>query len=441
MKGAAGSPYAITDYYDVNPYLADNPSGRMAEFDALVQRTHSHALKVILDFVPNHVSRDNVNFGRDDDSSEHWKAENDFYYYPGQELSLPVDFVPSNGFDAPYREYPARATGNNCFCANPSVHDWFETVKLNYSAFHTPTWDKMLDILCFWAERGVDGFRCDMVELVPQEFLTWIISEMKKRYPSLVFIAEVYGKDAYRSYLNNVGFDCLYDKSGLYDILHAIVHHNVHEDHMPVELWCSAKRITGNWQYLGDLQEGMLNFMENHDELRLASDNFAVRASNGFAALAVSLLFNNAPFLLYSGQEVGERGMDEEGYSGRDGRSTIFDWWKSHSQTVLWNHIHRLSELDEEDKIILDKYLSLLNLARTNCFSTGATYDLCFCNVSSPGFDPDRHFAFLRYDDKSCYLVVCNFACHDSHVTIDIPIRGTSRTVDVPAFDCYIEQL
>lgn len=441
VKGEAGSPYAITDYYDVNPYLADNPDERMAEFDALVQRTHNHSLKVIMDFVPNHVSRDNVNFGADDDKTVHWKAENDFYYYPGQELRLPVDFVPRNGFEEAYREFPARATGNNCFNAAPSMNDWYETVKLNYCDFHTGTWDKMLDILCFWAERGVDGFRCDMVELVPPEFMKWLISEMKSRYPSLIFIAEVYGKDGYRSYLNNVGFDCLYDKSGLYDILQAIVYHNVHEDHMPMELWYSTRRITGNWQYLGDIQEGMLNFLENHDEQRLASEGFAAKPSNGFAALAVSLLFNNASFMLYSGQELGERGMDEEGYSGRDGRSSIFDWWKPRSQSVLWNFIHGLGELEGEDKIIFDKYLSLINLSHSKIFSSGMTYDLCFCNVSSPGFDLDRHFAFLRYDDMECCLAVCNFGPRDSHITVDIPVRDTSVTLDVPAFDCIIEKL
>lgn len=413
----------------------------MDEFDALIRRTHSHGLKLILDFVPNHVSRDNVNFGRDDDCSVHWKAENDFFYYPGQELTLPVDFVPSNGFDAPYREFPARATGNNCFNASPSINDWYETVKLNYCDFHTKTWDKMLDILCFWADRGVDGFRCDMVELVPPEFLKWLIASVKERYPSLLFIAEVYDRNGYRNYLNNVGFDCLYDKSGLYDILRDIVRHNVHESHMPMELWYSTRRITGNWQYLGDIQDSMLNFLENHDECRLCSDAFASEASKSFAALAVSLLFNNAAFMLYSGQEVGERGMDEEGYSGPDCRSTIFDWWKSRSQSVLWDWAHGVASIDEKDKVIMDKYLYLIGLAKNKTFSCGRTYDLCFCNVSSPGFDLDRHFAFLRYDDDDCYLAVCNFSGKESTMTLDIPIMGKTKTVTVAPFDCTIERI
>ena len=58
VKGRAGSPYAICDYYDVNPYLADVPEARMQEFEELIKRVHDAGLKIIIDFVPNHVARD-----------------------------------------------------------------------------------------------------------------------------------------------------------------------------------------------------------------------------------------------------------------------------------------------------------------------------------------------------------------------------------------------
>ena len=176
VKGKAGSPYAICDYYDVNVYLADNPEDRMSEFESLINRTHEAGLKVIIDFVPNHVSRDygkiiptagHPVLGAEDDKTVHWKAENDFYYYPGQQLVLPTP-IPA-GMEA-YSEFPAMATGNNCFNPAPGINDWYETVKINYGDTHTSTWDKMWDIIDFWAAKGVDGFRCDMVELVPPEF-------------------------------------------------------------------------------------------------------------------------------------------------------------------------------------------------------------------------------------------------------------------------------
>ena len=333
VKGKAGSPYAICDYYDVNPYLADNPDKRIEEFESLIERSHAAGLKVIMDYVPNHVSRDYGKvtktegrpvLGESDDKSVHWKSENDFFYYPGQSLTLPTP-VPKGM--KPYYEMPAMATGNNCYSPNPGVNDWYETVKINYGDSHTGTWDKMLDILLYWASKGVDGFRCDMVELVPVEFMKWLIAEVKKQYPSVIFIAEVYKKELYGEYVRYVGFDFLYDKSGLYDTLRTVVEKNINDNGMPVELWQSATGITRNWQFLSDLQPYMLNFLENHDEQRFASDFFGKDANKTFAPLYVSLYLNTAPFMVYFGEEVGEAAMKEEGFSGKDGRTTIFDWW------------------------------------------------------------------------------------------------------------------
>ena len=265
VKGNAGSPYAICDYYDVNAYLADDPDKRMEEFEALIKRSHDAGLKVIMDFVPNHVSRDygkvkpskgHPVLGAEDDRSVHWRPENDFFYYPGQRLTLPSP-VPA-GYE-PYEEFPAMATGNNCYNANPGVNDWYETVKINYGDNHTPTWDKMYDIIDFWASKGVDGFRCDMVELVPKSFMKWMIAKAKAAHPSVIFIAEVYKKEEYNEYIRSVGFDYLYDKSGLYDTLKSIVDKSVNDNGMPVELWQSTSGITRNWQFLGDIQPYMLN--------------------------------------------------------------------------------------------------------------------------------------------------------------------------------------
>ena len=190
VKGEAGSPYAITDYYDVNPYLATNPDARMEEFLQLVKRTHRHGMKVIMDFVPNHVARDYRShlpgvhsLGADDDTSVHWSPENDFFYYPGEPLRLPEPF---NG--PGYFEYPAKASGN-CFSPAPGINDWYETIKINYCDFHTRTWDKMYAIVHYWALKGVDGFRCDMVELVPPAFMQWLIAKIKLEFPHIVFIA------------------------------------------------------------------------------------------------------------------------------------------------------------------------------------------------------------------------------------------------------------
>ncbi len=428
VKGRAGSPYSITDYYDVNPYLADEPENRMEEFHKLVERTHAAGLKVIIDFVPNHVARDYGRFaaahpaptgmaalGESDDKSVHWKDSNDFFYYPGIPLALPIQ-------DQTYMEMPAMASGNS-YTSSPGVNDWYDTIKLNYCDSHTETWEKMYDIVNFWAGQGVDGFRCDMVELVPQAFFKWLISRIKKDRPNLLFVAEVYQKTLYSKYIREIGFDLLYDKSGIYDTLRTIVEKNAKDSGVPVEDWQSAKRITWNWQSLGDLQPYMLNFLENHDEQRFASDFFGCDARNSYAALYTALYMNNAPFMLYAGEEVGERGMDNEGFSGRDGRTSIFDWWAPSSLTRLYKYIHgEKKALTPEEETMLDTYRKALKFAaEDNAVSKGTFYDLCYCNYASDGFNPDRHFAFLRDFEDETLLIVCNFSKNDADMKISIP--------------------
>lgn len=440
VKGKAGSPYAICDYYDVNPYLADNPQDRLTEFEQLIKRTHEAGLKLVIDFVPNHVSRDygKVNpvpghpvLGAEDDKTVHWKAENDFYYYVGEKLTLPTP-VPKGM--KPYEECPAMATGNNCYNPSPGINDWYETVKINYGDNHTATWDKMYDIIDFWAGKGVDGFRCDMVELVPPQFFKWLISSIKAKYPETIFIAEVYKKELYGEYIREIGFDYLYDKSGLYDTLRTVVEKNVNDNGMPIELWQSATGITRNWQFLGDLQPYMLNFLENHDEQRFASEFFGKEARNTFAPLYVSLYLNTAPFMIYFGEETGECGMDEEGFSGCDGRTTIFDWWSVSSIRRLRKviasgeyktlNVSRLVKggLKREEAEVFCRFAESIRYASVDkAIKFGTTYDLCYCNAGSEGFDKNRHYIFLRDYEEHTVLVAANFSDKEARMKISIP--------------------
>ena len=439
VKGKAGSPYAICDYYDVNAYLADDPANRMGEFENLIKRSHDAGLKVIIDFVPNHVSRDygKVGFseghpclGSNDDKSVHWSAENDFFYYPGQKLQLPSECP--KGFE-PYEEFPAMATGNNCFTPNPDVNDWYETIKINYCDFHTGTWDKMLDIVMYWASKGVDGFRCDMVELVPPQFFQWLIKRVKETYPDVIFVAEVYKKDLYAQYIKEVGFDYLYDKSGLYDVLRAVVEKAVNDNGMPVDLWQSTTGITRSWQFLNDLQPHMLNFLENHDEQRYASEYFG-KDSCTFAALYTSLFLNTAPFMIYFGEEVGEKGMEEEGFSGVNGRTTIFDWWsvgsirrlrkviaKGEYKTLSVSALTKAG-LKSDEARFFSRFAHATRFASADpAITKGTTYDLCYCNFASDGFNKDKHYAFLRDFEDHTLLITTNFSLVPATMKLRIP--------------------
>ena len=486
VKGEAGSPYAITDYYDVAAELAEDIPSRMAEFEALVERTHTAGLRVVIDFVPNHLSRcyhgssaaasgaggpsaaapsataapsaagapsasaAGALFGAEDDPTQAFCPQNNFYYLPAEELHLPdaalasataataasdaggpsaagapsvaggpsaATAAASAAAAAPYREYPAKATGNDCFSAWPSVNDWYDTVKLNYGVDYASgrtyfeprprTWGMMLDVLLFWASKGVDGFRCDMAEMVPVQFWHWAIAEVKHKYPQTLFVAEVYNPALYSSYLDYGGFDLLYDKVGMYDTLKLVSQH-----HLP------ASAITGAWQAVDKIQNRMLNFLENHDEQRLASSFNLGSPWRAIPELGVSLLFNRAPFMLYCAQEYGERGMESEGFSGLDGRTSIFDYCS----------IPAVREVTPEGLMLRSLYSQLLTLARTeSAFSQGYTFDLTYCNPQHSA----TKFIFARRPRKTFYnpspedslIIICadfSFASQEEPQQIDV---------------------
>ena len=421
VKGNAGSPYAITDYYDVDPDLAEDVDSRMAEFEALVARAHKSRLGVIIDFVPNHVARQYVSLckpkgvcdlGADDNHDQGFNPQNNFYYCPGCSFEPYLDLYA--GTAEPYHEEPAKATGNDHFDHKPGQNDWYETVKLNYGVdyyaggigYFNPipdTWFKMRDILLFWASKGVQGVRCDMAEMVPVDFWRWAIAEVRRQYPDYLFIGEVYIPALYRQYVE-AGFTYLYDKVGMYDTLRDITAGG------------SATRITGAWQSTDDISDHMLYFLENHDEQRIASDFFAADAFKAIPALVVSTLFRSCPYMHYFAQEYGEKGMDKEGFSGRDGRTTIFDYWSVDTMC-------RADEgnLTEDEKKLADIYSKLMNFARTDKTVTGLSYDLMYANPHSASFNPDRQYAFLRRSGRQLLVVVVNFDNLDRDILLNIP--------------------
>jgi len=422
VKGKAGSAYAIKDYYDVDPDLAENVENRMAEFEALVERTHKVGMKVIIDFVPNHVARQYhsdakpagvVDLGETDHPEWAFSPLNNFYYIPNQ------PFNPQ--FDAQgYLEFPAKATGNDQFTASPGRNDWYETVKLNYGVNYVEggqkqfspvpdTWFKMRDILLYWASKKVDGFRCDMAEMVPVEFWGWAVTQVKAQYPQIIFIAEVYNPAEYRNYISNGKFDFLYDKVGLYDMLR-----NVTSRNYPV------REITNSWQSLGGIENQMLNFLENHDEQRIASGFFSGNGVYAQPAMIVAATLTQAPVMIYAGQEFGEMGMDSEGFSGVDGRTTIFDYWGVKSLQA-WSNNGKFdgSKLTPEQKALQLFYKKLLNIAISQkAITHGLMYDLVFANFENNKFNTHEQFAYFRKYEDELLLIVLNF--DDKHLDTEV---------------------
>lgn len=434
VKGRAGSPYAIKDYYDVDPDLAVSVPDRMAEFEALVQRTHAHGLKVIIDFIPNHVARQYrsdakpqgvVDLGQNDDTSVGFAPNNNFYYLPGQPFVAPEgndSQMPSHRL----REYPAKVTGSGSITATPDRNDWYETIKLNYgvnvfegSLHFDPipaTWKQMLDILLFWSAKGVDGFRCDMAHMVPIEFWHWAIRQVKQRHPSMIFIAEIYEPGLYRPFILDGGFDYLYDKVGLYDAVRRLM-----EGHG------SCYELTRVWQQeSGDFSQHMLRFLENHDEHRIASRFFANNPWAAIPAMTLSATMHTGPVLLYFGQEVGVRAEGSEGFSGDDGRTTIFDYWGIPEwQQWLANGQYNGADLTDEQRRLRAFYQQLNYLVNgSDAIQNGYFYDLQYVNDNgqSAGYDAHQLYSYLRYTDRQKLLIVCNFSQYTTYdTTVSIP--------------------
>ncbi|OJU40181.1 MAG: alpha-amylase [Bacteroidales bacterium 45-6] len=428
VKGNAGSPYAIKDYYDVDPDLADNVAMRMAEFEDLIARSHKAGLKVIIDFVPNHVARQYrsdtkprkvADLGGKDDWSEAFSPDNNFYYLPGESLHLHIPRTT----EKPYNESPARVTGNDCFHSHPGVNDWYETAKLNYGVdyrnghqkYFTPipdTWIKMRDILLFWTAKGVDGFRCDMAEMVPVEFWSWVIQRVKEKNEQIIFIAEIYNPQEYGNYIYTGRFDYLYDKVGLYDTFRHVI-----TGQLP------TSEITFCWQRLQELQPNMLNFLENHDEQRIASDFFGGDARKGIPGMLVSASLNTNPVMVYFGQELGERGMDKEGFSGLDGRTTIFDYWQIES-VENWRNGGKFgnARLTPEQIELREFYIKLIGICnKEEAIKDGLFYDLMYANYENQRFDSTKQYAFLRAKANELILVVSNFSENEVNLLVDIP--------------------
>ena len=421
VKGNAGSPYAITDYYDVDPDLAEDVDNRMAEFEALVSRARKARLGIIIDFVPNHVARQYASLckpkgvkdlGADDNRDHGFNPQNNFYYCPGCSFEPYLDLYA--GTAEPYHEEPAKATGNDHFDNKPGQNDWYETVKLNYGVdyyaggvgYFNPvpdTWFKMRDILLFWASKGIQGVRCDMAEMVPVEFWRWAIAEVRRQYPDYLFIGEVYNPALYRQYVE-AGFTYLYDKVGMYDTLRDIIAGG------------SATRITSAWQSTDDIANHMLYFLENHDEQRIASQFFAGDAFKAVPAFVVSTLFRSCPYMHYFAQEYGEKGMDKEGFSGCDGRTTIFDYWSVDTMCRADE-----GKLTDDEKALADIYSRIMNFARTDKTVSGQSYDLMYANPHSASFNPDRQYAFLRRSGRQLLVVVVNFDSLDRNIKLNIP--------------------
>ncbi len=446
VKGRAGSPYAVKDYYNVNPDLALDPANRLEEFETLIKRTHENGMKVIIDIVPNHVARSyqslslpegQTNFGHSDNTSVVYARDNNFYYVVDKAFEVPTaqGYETLGGDEHPladgeFKEYPAKWTGNRARAAKPDINDWYETVKINYGVKPDGTYDfpvlpseyanksysehmnfwkdkslpdswyKFQSIAHYWLDKGVDGFRYDMAEMVPVEFWSFLNSSIKQRSPDAFLLAEVYQPSKYRDYIHLGKMDYLYDKVGFYDTLKTIMQGSG-----------KVSDLVSVHNQISDIAPHMLHFLENHDEQRIASEDFAGSAEKGKPALAVSALISSSPTLLYFGQDVGEDGSEDMGF-GDPTRTTIFDYAGVPAHQRFMNDgKFDAGQSTEEEKALHSFYKDVMNIAATHSAINGRYQSLHALNLSEKDSAySERQFAFLREGNDQGFIVIANFS-------------------------------
>jgi glycosidase len=445
VKGRAGSPYAVKDYYNVNPDLAVNPENRLQEFESLIARTHKNGLKVLIDIVPNHIARKYEgktnpkgvrDFGADDDTNVEYARDNNFYYIPGQAFQVPKseNYQPLNGeknalIDGMFDENPAKWTGNGSRLAQPDSNDWYETVKINYgirpdgskdfpelpTGFETKShqehfefwkdksvpnsWIKFRDIALYWTKKGVDGFRYDMAEMVPYEFWSYMNSAIKMKNPNAFLLAEVYNPNEYRNYIHLGKMDYLYDKVAFYDKLKEVIQGK-----------STPAGLTNIQNSIADIEHHMLHFLDNHDEQRLASPEFAGTPEKGKPLLVVSATISTSPTMVYFGQEVGEAGNENAGF-GKRSRTSIFDYIGVPSHQRWMNEgLFDGGQLSEEEKALRDFYQRVLNFTIKSPALMGQFQAIHPINGEVvAGYDPGL-YAYVRWSEAQKLIVVTNFS-------------------------------
>ncbi|WP_299060424.1 alpha-amylase family glycosyl hydrolase [uncultured Polaribacter sp.] len=451
VKGRAGSPYAVKDYYNVNPDLAVNVANRLQEFEALIERSHQNNLKVIIDIIPNHVARNyqsltnpkgTKDFGADDDTSVAYKVDNNFYYIPNTPFEVP-DFLhgyqPLGGeknefIDYKHIENPAKWTGNGSRLSKPHFNDWYETVKVNYgispdgkkdfdelpNGFENEdykthfefwqnkkvpsSWVKFRDIALYWLAKGVDGFRYDMAEMVPVEFWSFMNSSIKMKNPDAFLLAEVYNPNEYRNYIRLGKMDYLYDKVQLYDTLKGIMQgHGITDYIPPIQ------------EDLKDIEHNMLHFLENHDEQRIASPEFAGNALKGKPAMVISTTISTAPTMLYFGQEFGEPAAENSGF-GAASRTSIFDYIcvPSHQRWVNDKQFDG-GQSTKEERDLRDFYKRLLNFTIKSDALMGEYQDIHQFNRENTEWYNENVLSFVRWSDDEKLIIVSNFNANDTY--------------------------
>ena len=243
-KGSLGSYYSIRDYRAVNPEF-----GTMDDFRAFLQQAHNEGVKVILDWVPNHTSRD-----------ADWTIEHpDWYEFDTEKNEIATPF------------------------------DWTDTAKLDYS--QQAMREEMVAAMKFWLSQGIDGFRCDMAMLQPIDFWDWATPELEQVKPDIFMLAEAEGVEFHRR-----AFDATYAWD-MHHLLVKIAQGQANADSLRERL---------KWEAFHYPEQAIrMQFTSNHDENSWSDTEFVRFGAAAKAMAALTYILPGIP-LIYNGQEVAQ---------------------------------------------------------------------------------------------------------------------------------------
>ncbi len=240
-KGSLGSYYAVKDYKGINPEF-----GNKDDFRSLVDQIHQLEMKVIIDWVANHSSPDNV-----------WTQQENFKDW-----------------------YTLDSTGN----LQPTIGtDWWDVADLNYDSREMR--NRMIESMKYWVkEFNIDGFRCDVASWVPIDFWVEARKEIETVKP-IFFLAEAEGDEMYKAFDMTYGWE---------------FHHIINEIAKGKK---KAKDVKEYFEKRSKSENSQMHFTSNHDE---NSWNGTVHERLGDARFALAVLaatVDGMP-LVYNGQET-----------------------------------------------------------------------------------------------------------------------------------------
>ena len=294
-KGTLGCPYSIRDYREINPEY-----GTLEEFKALVKATHACGMKLMIDVVYNHTSRDSKLL-----------MNHPEWFYQNQ-----------NG------EFANR------------VGDWSDITDLDFSK-DLALWDELIEILKYWAKLGVDGYRCDVASFVPVDFWLRARREISEINPDFIWLAEsedggfiqgirTHGYDVYSDSELYQAFDICYD----YDVYGYFKEYLLGKSSLSDYI----KRVQMQ-EYIYPSNYVKLRCLENHDQERIAS---LVKSMEQLKLWTTFVYLQKGATMIYAGQEA-----------LCTHTPSLFDVdkvdWSRYNEAGLADLMVRLSELKKDD--------------------------------------------------------------------------------------------